>query len=97
VNNRRAAGAPQGNQNAAKERETIFDTIKDDVKDCPELAPTGNSVKAALRRLRKDRSDLHEQVLAGELTAGRQIFLADKKDLRPCLGIDRADLPDDSC
>lgn len=30
--------------------------------------PTGNSVETALRRLRKDRKDLHAKVLAGELT-----------------------------
>lgn len=32
-------------------------------------APTGNSESAALRRLRKDRPDLHAQVLNGELSA----------------------------
>jgi hypothetical protein len=31
--------------------------------------PQGNSVQAALRRLRKDRPDLHARVLAGELSA----------------------------
>jgi hypothetical protein len=31
--------------------------------------PSGNSESAALRRLRKDRPDLHARVLAGELTA----------------------------
>jgi hypothetical protein len=31
-------------------------------------APSGTSVEAALRRLRKFRTDLHERVLAGELT-----------------------------
>jgi hypothetical protein len=30
--------------------------------------PSGNSRKAALRRLRKDRPDIHARVLAGELT-----------------------------
>jgi hypothetical protein len=33
------------------------------------MAPTGTSESAALRRLRKDRPDLHAQVLAGELSA----------------------------
>jgi hypothetical protein len=32
-------------------------------------APTGNSEQTALRRLRKDRPDLHRRVLAGELSA----------------------------
>jgi hypothetical protein len=31
--------------------------------------PTGNSESAALRRLRKDRPDLHSQVLNGEVSA----------------------------
>lgn len=31
--------------------------------------PTGNSESAALRRLRKDRLDLHAQVIAGEMSA----------------------------
>lgn len=31
--------------------------------------PSGESTEAALRRLRKDRPDLHERVLAGELSA----------------------------
>lgn len=31
--------------------------------------PTGTSVDAALRRLRKDRADLHARVLAGEISA----------------------------
>lgn len=33
------------------------------------LAPDGTSAEAALRRLRKDRPDPHERVLAGELSA----------------------------
>jgi hypothetical protein len=32
-------------------------------------APTGNSVEATIRRLRKDRPDLHARWLAGELSA----------------------------
>jgi hypothetical protein len=32
-------------------------------------APTGTSVEASLRRLRKDRPDIHARVLAGEITA----------------------------
>ncbi len=31
-------------------------------------APTGNTPEAALRRLRKDRPDLHARVIAGELS-----------------------------
>lgn len=33
------------------------------------LAPTGNAREKALRRLRKDRPDLHAEVLAGNLSA----------------------------
>jgi hypothetical protein len=32
-------------------------------------APTGNSAAAAMRRLRKDRPDIHARVLAGEMSA----------------------------
>lgn len=34
-----------------------------------ESRPVGNTSQAALRRLRKDRPDLHQRVLAGELSA----------------------------
>jgi len=34
-----------------------------------EVAPTGTSRDAALRRLRKDRPDLHQQVIASQLSA----------------------------
>jgi len=40
----------------------------DNVNDSTPEKPDGNSRDAALRRLRKDRSDLHEQVIAGEMT-----------------------------
>lgn len=33
-----------------------------------QVAPTGNTSSSALRRLRKDRPDLHARVLAGELS-----------------------------
>ncbi|GMU54983.1 MAG: hypothetical protein AMXMBFR33_41290 [Candidatus Xenobia bacterium] len=46
-------------------RET-FDSVKGFPEVAPvALAPTGNSCAAALRRLRKDRPDLHAEVLAG--------------------------------
>lgn len=38
--------------------------------------PAGNRQDAALRRLRKDRPDLHERVLAGELSAHRAMIEA---------------------
>jgi len=42
------------------------DKTFDNVQDLSE-APTGNTRAAGLRRLRKDRPDLHERVVAGEL------------------------------
>ena len=39
------------------------------VQDCfDEKAPTGNTKTSALRRLRKDRLDLHSQVIAGAIS-----------------------------
>jgi hypothetical protein len=38
--------------------------------------PTGNSRDAALRRLRKDRPDLHKEVIAGKKTAHRAMVEA---------------------
>jgi hypothetical protein len=40
------------------------------------LAPTGTSQDAAFRRLRKDRSDLHQRVLDGEMSAHRAMIEA---------------------
>ncbi len=37
----------------------------DNVQLAIEQAPTGNSTDAALRRLRKDRPDLHQRVIMG--------------------------------
>ena len=39
-------------------------------------APVGNSAQAAIRRLRKDRPDLHARVLAGEITPHGAMVLA---------------------
>lgn len=60
------AGAPMGNRNAAKDKTTV-----DNIHVCLDqpLRPTGTSESAALRRLRKDRPDLHAQVLDNELSA----------------------------
>lgn len=54
-------GAPAGNKNAAK-------TIVDNVHNCSESRPSGNNETAALRRLRKDRPDLHKQVIEKKLS-----------------------------
>jgi hypothetical protein len=55
---RRTAGRP---------KKTLYDE-KQVIQDKPN-APTGTSTEAALRRLAKDRPDLHTRVLAGEITA----------------------------
>ncbi|HZC04438.1 MAG TPA: hypothetical protein VE338_02260, partial [Ktedonobacterales bacterium] len=41
-----------------------------------DVAPMGNSTDAAIRRLRKDRPDLHAQVLAGDLSPHRAMVEA---------------------
>lgn len=53
----RPAGAPVGNTNAVKDKETNVDNVN----DCIER-PTGNSREAGLRRLKKDRPDLYDAV-----------------------------------
>ena len=65
----KALQRPSGNPNRDEETgrlapSPIFDNVQDRSK-----APTGTSESAALRRLRKDRPDLHARVLAGELSA----------------------------
>jgi hypothetical protein len=47
------------------------------------VRPTGNSAAAALRRLRKDRPDIHARVLAGELTAHAGMIEAGFRKKRP--------------
>lgn len=46
------------------------------VHNVNEVRPTGNSAPAALRRLRKDKPDLHAQVLAGNHVEGRAAVLS---------------------
>lgn len=53
----------QGGDRKSEDYQIKFDNIQLDP------SPTGTSESAALRRLRKDRPDLHERVLAGELKA----------------------------
>lgn len=53
--------------------------------------PTGTSESAALRRLRKDRPDLHSQVLNGELSAHAAAVQA---NFRPRTFTVRADKPE---
>jgi hypothetical protein len=63
----RATQRKPGNESGAnqyvKDEGGIFNNIQDS------RAPTGTSRDAALRRLRKDRADLHEKVLRGEISA----------------------------
>lgn len=56
----------RANESRQGERSDFFDNIQEVRGEVG--APTGTSPEAALRRLRKDRPDLHAQVLAGELS-----------------------------
>ena len=78
-----ASGAPVGNQNAANDKTTLYN-----IQDCK--APSGTSESAALRRLRKDRPDLHAKVLDGELSAHAAAVQA---GFRPTTFTVRADNP----
>jgi hypothetical protein len=57
---------PAGGDHRSQEYRTNVYNENDDIHSD---RPSGTSVEAALRRLRKDRPDLHTRVLAGELTA----------------------------
>lgn len=48
-------------------RTDLVDTTSEGVNEV--RRPTGNAAAAGIRRLRKDRPDIHARVLAGELTA----------------------------
>lgn len=52
-----------GDWNTHPEPDVIVDNVNNNIR------PTGNTKDAALRRLRKDRADLHEKVIAGEISA----------------------------
>jgi hypothetical protein len=68
--NRRPAGRPK-----------ILDNNEGDVQD---LAPTGNSAAAALRRLERYRPDILDRVLAGEISAHAGMIEAGFRKRRPC-------------
>lgn len=75
---------PGGDKRSESYQETIVDNIHID-------RPTGTSESAALRRLRKDRPDLHAQVLANELSAHAAAIQA---GFRPKTFTIRADKPE---
>ena len=52
-----------GDWNTHPDPKVIVDNVNNNIR------PTGTSKDAALRRLRKDRADLHEKVIAGEISA----------------------------
>jgi hypothetical protein len=79
----RGPGNPTGVNQHTK---GTFDNIQDSTQ-----APTGTSGSAALRRLRKDRRDLYELVLAGELSPHAAMVEA---GFRPKTFTVRADDPD---
>jgi hypothetical protein len=58
----RPSGAQPGNKNAAKEKETNDHNMNNRSR------PWGTSQAQALRQLRHKRPDLHQKVLAGELS-----------------------------
>ena len=60
-----SGGAPKGNQNAAKAPDTQNNIHNVHVVS----APHGNSETYLLRRLKRDREDLAEKVVNGELSA----------------------------
>jgi hypothetical protein len=64
------ARGPGNPEPSGHNQHTEKEVIDDNVNNCQgdRASPTGNSRAAALRRLRKDRPDLHEQVLKGEKT-----------------------------
>lgn len=65
---------PAGNSTGRNQHSTgTFDNIQ---SSSPVEAPTGTSSAAALRRLRKERPDLHARVLAEELTPHRAMVEA---------------------
>jgi hypothetical protein len=59
--------ATQREPGAGKNQHANQDCLFDNVQEAE--APTGNSRDAAIRRLRKDRPDLLEKVVAGQLSA----------------------------
>ena len=74
-----------GGDRKSKDRHIKLYNKKGDVQDDP--PPTGNSTEAVLRRLRKDRLDLHTRVMAGELSAHAAMIEAGfrKRQQRPKL------------
>ncbi len=53
----------------ARQRPNGINQYSEGFDNVQTLAPTGNSTDAALRRLRKDRPDLHQRVINKELSA----------------------------
>lgn len=65
----RKPGAPVGNQFASKEEKTNHDNVMNSLSDTK--ASQGNSIEYTLRRLRKDHPELHEKVLANEMSPNK--------------------------
>ena len=78
-------GAPVGNKNAAKDKTTV-----DNINSCIER-PTGTSEAATVRRLRKDRPDLHAQYLANQISANAAAVLAGFRPKTFTVRADRAE------
>jgi hypothetical protein len=69
ANNPEGLGGKSGKKREVVNRDNItIDNERDYTAENERRGAHGTSREAALRRLRKDRPDLHEQVLSGELT-----------------------------
>lgn len=64
----RKPGAPVGNQFASKEHKTNTDNVSNCIDGHKRNESHGNSLEYTLRRLRKHHPELHEQVLANEMS-----------------------------
>jgi hypothetical protein len=84
----REPGNPTGNNQYTVEQSGIDDNIHNS-KD--RESPTGTSREAALRKLRKDRPDLHEQVVNGDKTPHAAMLEAGFR--KPTMTVPKEDIP----
>ena len=86
----RAMQKPDGNP-TGKNQHTVTAGTVDNIHSSTIERPSGTSEAATVRRLRKDRPDLHAQYLANEISANAAAILA---GFRPKTFTVRADKPD---
>jgi hypothetical protein len=63
-----------GSQDGVSNNPSGKDTTVDNVNSCESARPTGNSKDYALRKLRRDRPDLHEKVLKGLISTNKAML-----------------------